>query len=138
MAGSRTFSYVRTGLISLAFMGLAPLGLDGASGAGIADAAWKKAGADEGLRQAIRLVVEDQAAAQNSLVVAPPWMQQQELTAFDGATDIQFGFSVSVSGDTAVVGGKGAYVFVRSGGSWSLQQKLTLSNSPGRSLYLSQ
>ena len=35
------------------------------------------------------------------------WTQQAELTASDGAAGDQFGFSVSVSGNTAVVG---AYV----------------------------
>ena len=67
------------------------------------------------------------------------WTQQQELTAFDGAADDYFGFSASVSGDTAVIGawnktinsqsGQGAaYVFVRSGGVWTRQQELTASD----------
>ena len=60
-----------------------------------------------------------------------------KLTAADGAAGDQFGTSVSVSGDYAVVGapedddngaGSGsAYVFVRSGSTWSAQQKLTAS-----------
>jgi uncharacterized protein (TIGR03437 family) len=60
------------------------------------------------------------------------WTQQQELTASDGAAGDLFGHSVSVSGDTAVIGAFGrssqsgaAYVFVRSGGVWSQQQELT-------------
>jgi sugar lactone lactonase YvrE len=52
MVGSRTFFSVRVGLISLACLCVAPAGLNGATGASSADAAWKKAGADEGLRQA--------------------------------------------------------------------------------------
>jgi len=91
--------------------------------------AWKKAGADEGLRQAF------ERAAQYSLAVAPAWMQQQELIASDGAANDSFGVSVSVSGDTAVIGasaknsGRGAaYVFVLSGGLWSQQQELTASD----------
>jgi len=91
--------------------------------------AWKKAGADEGLRQAF------ERAAQYSLAVAPAWMQQQELIASDGAANDSFGISVSVSGDTAVIGasaknsGRGAaYVFVLSGGLWSQQQELTASD----------
>ncbi len=71
------------------------------------------------------------------------WTQQQKLTASDGAAGDEFGVSVAVSGDTAVVGaplapfdseflspGPGsAYVFVRSGGVWSQQQKLTASDA---------
>jgi hypothetical protein len=64
------------------------------------------------------------------------WSPQQELTASDGAADDNFGNSVSVSGDTAVIGadyktinsnlGQGAaYVFVRTGWAWSQQQELT-------------
>jgi hypothetical protein len=63
------------------------------------------------------------------------WNQQAKLTASDGAADDYFGNSVSVSGDTAVVGAYGknsnkgaAYVFVRSGSIWNQQAKLTASD----------
>ena len=66
------------------------------------------------------------------------WTEQQKLTASDGAADDQFGLSVSIAGDTAVIGahndddngnGSGsAYVYVRSNGVWSEQQKLTASD----------
>jgi hypothetical protein len=64
------------------------------------------------------------------------WSQQQKLTATDGTAGDQFGESVSISGDTALVGasnathfGPGAaYVFVRNGGAWSQQQKLTAAD----------
>ena len=64
------------------------------------------------------------------------WIEQQKLTASDAAVDDNFGFSVAVDGDTAVIGayaddeGSGAaYVFSRSaGGVWSEQQKLTASD----------
>lgn len=63
------------------------------------------------------------------------WTQQQELIASDAELDDGFGWSVSVSGDTAVIGTPGkngaqgaAYVFVRSGGAWSQQQELTASD----------
>ncbi|NOT00491.1 MAG: hypothetical protein HOP29_07675 [Phycisphaerales bacterium] len=72
----------------------------------------------------------------------PVWGQcpdEQKLTAFDALADDHFGYSVSVSGDTSVVGahteGEGgiqfgsAYVFVRSGGVWTQQQKLTASDA---------
>ena len=67
------------------------------------------------------------------------WSEQQKLLASDGAADDCFGQSVSVSGDTVVVGASGddtaggvdagsAYVFVRSGTVWSEQQKLLASD----------
>lgn len=66
--------------------------------------------------------------------------QQSKLTANDGANDDNFGVSVAISGDTAVVGAwlddAGAntdqgsvYVFLRSAaGVWTLQQKLTAND----------
>ena len=71
------------------------------------------------------------------------WSQQQKLTAADGAANDQFGVSVSVSGNTLLIGAPfktvasnpnvylqgAAYVFVESGGVWSLQQELTASDS---------
>lgn len=65
------------------------------------------------------------------------WSPQQKLTASDASPGVAFGFSVGVSGDTAVVGafqerGIGsAYVFLRTGGVWSQQQKLTASQYAG-------
>src|SRR5205085_941741 len=63
------------------------------------------------------------------------WTQQQKLTASDGATNDQFGRSVALSGNTALVGADGgnanqgsAYVFVRSGTIWMQQQKLIASD----------
>lgn len=64
------------------------------------------------------------------------WTQQQKLTASDGAANDGFGLSVGISGDTVIVGAfaddvssntnqGSAYVFVRSGSTWSQQQKLT-------------
>ncbi len=65
--------------------------------------------------------------------------QQAELTAADGVRGDQFGVSVAISGNTAVVGApygassKGAaYVFVRSGSTWTQQVKLTADDgAPG-------
>lgn len=66
------------------------------------------------------------------------WSQQAKLTASDGSSDDFFGGSVSVSGDTLLVGASedddqgpqsgSAYVFVRSGTTWSQQAKLTASD----------
>jgi FG-GAP repeat len=68
------------------------------------------------------------------------WSQQQKLEAADAAANDVFGFSVAISGETIVVGAVGddgaagsgqgsAYVFVRSGGVWSQQQKLEASDA---------
>lgn len=62
------------------------------------------------------------------------WPLQQKLLAPDPALSDLFGMSVSLDGDTAVVGAPGrdgtgaAFVFVRQGGTWSLQQTLTPSD----------
>lgn len=65
-------------------------------------------------------------------------VQQAKLTASDQATQDFFGTSVALSGDTAVVGALGddspaadagsAYVFVRTGTTWTQQAKLTASD----------
>jgi len=67
------------------------------------------------------------------------WSQQQKLFASDGAVDDQFGNSVALSGDIALVGVPrdkiganadqgSAYVFIRSGNAWSQQAQLTASD----------
>lgn len=64
------------------------------------------------------------------------WSEGQKLVADDGAADDAFGFSVSISGNTiligapyATIGGNGgrgaAYVFAQAGGLWTQTQKLT-------------
>jgi FG-GAP repeat len=63
------------------------------------------------------------------------WSQRQKLTASDAAKGDEFGYSVAISGSTAVVCADhknktgAAYVFVRSGTSWSQRQKLTASDA---------
>lgn len=64
------------------------------------------------------------------------WTQQANLTASDSADSDQFGYSISVSGDTILVGARqshtlapagykgAAYVFTRSGTTWTEQAKL--------------
>ncbi|MDH3268698.1 MAG: T9SS type A sorting domain-containing protein, partial [Ignavibacteria bacterium] len=63
------------------------------------------------------------------------WIEEQKLTASDGAEDDDFGGSVSISGDYAIVGaewddgGQGsAYIFRRNGTSWIEEQKLTAND----------
>ena len=66
---------------------------------------------------------EDSGSAYVFVRDGTSWSQQAKLTAGDGAEYDQFG-SVSISGDTALVGAPGdesAYVFVRGGTSWSQQ-----------------
>jgi hypothetical protein len=67
------------------------------------------------------------------------WPQQQRLLPPVGASGDNFANAVAVSGDTLVVGmasnddlgvnAGAAYVFVRAGTSWSLQQRLTASDA---------
>ena len=64
------------------------------------------------------------------------WSQQQKLVASDAAADDRFGSSSSIDGDTIVVGAVNensqagsAYVFTRSGTTWSQQQKIVASDA---------
>lgn len=68
------------------------------------------------------------------------WMQQAKLIASDAAASDNFGISVAVSGDTVVVGAYfddhlaginagSAYVFTRSGTTWTEQTKLIASDA---------
>jgi hypothetical protein len=61
------------------------------------------------------------------------WTEQAMLTASDGVANDQFGWSVALSGDTALVGAYGkanetgaAYVYMRSGTVWSEQAQLSV------------
>ena len=87
----------------------------------------------------IRLEVTDRGALYP--VTVDPWIQEQELTAADGARGDVFGYSVAVSGNTAIIGAAGrtignnpgqgaAYVFTCSGNpcTWTQQQELTAAN----------
>ena len=67
--------------------------------------------------------------------IAPLLAQEAQLTAGDGAAEDYFAAAVAISGDTAIVGAPrndigadadqgAAYVFVRSGGTWTQQDKL--------------
>jgi len=67
------------------------------------------------------------------------WTQQQKLAASDPEDFAYFGWSVSIQNDDAVVGARlkgdggsnrgAAYVFTRSGATWTQQQKLTASDT---------
>ena len=77
----------------------------------------------------------DQGAAYVFTRSGITWSQQAQLTAANGAAGDNFGFSVAISGDTALVGAPNktvgrnadqgvAYAFRRSGSSWSQQAQL--------------
>jgi len=61
------------------------------------------------------LITVDDRAAQYPLTVDPTWSQEQELTASDGAASDYFGYSVSVSGTTVVIGSPGHTVSGQAG-----------------------
>lgn len=74
------------------------------------------------------------------------WGQQAKLTAADGAAGDQFGLSVAISGDSALVGANGhdvgpnedqgaAYLFDRTGAVWSQRAKLLAVDGVPRSEY---
>jgi hypothetical protein len=63
------------------------------------------------------------------------WVEEQKLTASDGAVEDGFGFSVSISGNTALIGAYGdddvtgsAYGFRYDGSTWVEEEKLTASD----------
>lgn len=69
------------------------------------------------------------------------WAEQQKLLPSDGAQHEEFGYSVSIDGDSAIIGALfdddsgffsgSAYVFANENGVWSEQQKLTASDAQG-------
>jgi len=80
----------------------------------------------------------DSGSAYVFLRTETTWSQQAKLMASDGATSDYFGYSVSLAGDTALVGAYqdddtgvssgSAYVFMRAGTAWSQQAKLTAAD----------
>src|SRR5262249_40504411 len=77
------------------------------------------------------------------VTIDPTFIQQQKLIASDAAANDIFGYSVAISGATVVVGAPlvksatgfshgAAYVFTRSGGVWTQQQKLEVSEVEAR------
>lgn len=81
----------------------------------------------------------DQGSAYVFVRSGSNWTQQQQLSATDGAADDQFGHSVAVIGESAVVGAwmddvgsaidqGSAYIFVRSGTTWAQEQQVTATD----------
>ena len=88
----------------------------------------------------------DQGSTYAFTRVGSVWILQAQLTADDGATDDRFGFSVALSDDTALIGSYlddvngvidqgSAYVFTRSGNTWTQQAKLTSDDSDNLELF---
>ncbi|MHC4698577.1 MAG: FG-GAP repeat protein, partial [Planctomycetota bacterium] len=60
------------------------------------------------------------------------WIEEAKLTASDAAADDRFAFSVSVSGDVAVIGtlSGSAYLYRYNGSGWIEEAKLSASDAP--------
>lgn len=64
------------------------------------------------------------------------WSQQAKLTADDAAASDQFGYAVTMAGNTVAVGAYGentngaVYIFTRSGSTWTQRQKITAATGP--------
>ena len=77
-------------------------------------------------------------ANDNKNSLSEDWAEKDKIIASDGASTDYFGFSVSIDGDYALIGashdddnglGSGsAYVFKRSGTTWTEEDKLTASD----------
>ncbi len=89
---------------------------------------------------------DTQGAAYVYFRTGSSWSQQAKLTAADGAASDRFGFSVALSGDTALVGAYfddvgvnsnqgSAYVFIRSGSTWTQQAKLTAADGAASDVF---
>jgi len=70
------------------------------------------------------------------------WTQQQKILSSDGAAGDTFGGIVSISGDSALIGAGGddsytgaAYVFTRTGTTWTQQAKLLASDGAANDLF---
>ena len=73
------------------------------------------------------------------------WSQQQKITASDGVAADFFGYRVALQNDTLVVGAHNSdpsgdssgsvYVFTRSGGTWTEEQKLTTSDGVASDMF---
>jgi hypothetical protein len=84
---------------------------------------------------------DDQASSSGSAYVftndGGSWSQQQKLDAQNGYFNRSLGASVAIDGDSVIVGGPGqpasgeAWVFVRAGGVWSVEQQLVGSEIGG-------
>lgn len=114
--------------------------------------AWDATGRELPSRMRVRgrevaLEVDD-AAARYPVTIDPTlWQQQARLTADSGAAHDQFGWAVAISGNRAIVGARednaqvggahlgSAYIFVRSGSTWTEERKLIPSDGVALSIF---
>ena len=84
----------------------------------------------------------DQGSAYVFTRTGSTWTEAAKLTASDGGPNDAFGVGVAMDGDTLVVGARGddlakgaAYVFTRTGSSWTEQAKLTASDGANNDIF---
>lgn len=81
----------------------------------------------------------EQGSAYVFRILSSDWTQETKTASSDGAAGDDFGYSIAVSGNTAVVGARyadvnsnlnqgAAYVFVRGAQGWTQQQKITATD----------
>jgi len=103
------------------------------------DATGKQLSASMQLRGSEIVIGIEDASATYPVTIDPTWTEEAVLSASDKSAQAHVGTSVSVSGDTAIVGGPDAdpggmgnagqaYVFTRSGSTWTEQQILSASD----------
>jgi len=91
--------------------------------------------------RAVTISISDRTAVY-PLTVDPTWTQVKELTGSDEGSSDELGYSVAISGSTAIVGAPHhkvgthteqgeAYVFTEGGGTWSQAQEFTSSDGNG-------
>ena len=108
----------------------------GSAGPGPRRLGWWARVAGLGLVVAVLAVGGGRAAPATNPATQPPLVEADRLVAYDGDNREHFGFAVAVDGNTLAVGSSHAtvgserdqgavYVYVRSGGEWTLQAKLT-------------
>jgi hypothetical protein len=143
-SGSTTFQYtVSTSPFQLTVNNTADLGPAGLGISVAIDGDTAVVGAPDTMVNGI-----DAGAAYVFVRSGNTWTQQAELTATNGMPGQQFGVSVAVSGDTTVIGSQqtvngnvyqgNAFVFVRSGTTWTQQAELTVPNSNGNTNFATQ
>jgi len=138
-AASATVNGVTISGLSISAGGVVTANVDAAAvGAASADFTLRVTDSQNATATTTLVVIVTTSACSSGSV--PVWNQQAKNTASDGQLGYQFGTSVAISGDTAVIGtpfatiptgaGAGAaYIFTRSGNAWIQQQKLTAYDS---------
>lgn len=130
-----TVNGVTVNMISVDGSGVVTANVDAAAGS--ADASFTLTVTDN---TSLSAVASLQVIVLTSCPTAGTWLEQAHPVASDAGTGDQFGYSVSISGDTAVVGAPyddspeadrgSAYVYIRSGSTWTQQQNSLRPTAP--------